>query len=160
MPRKRKPIDMQTGNITQINQYKREAEEKSVSTRRDQLAHPPEWLVDDVAKKEWKRIIEEMKDIEIVGNLDRNNIGCYCNAFADYLRVTKQLAREDYCIERETRTGTIIVKNPLVDLQRSYADEMRKFAGMCGLTIDSRLKAAAVKTSKAEEKISSEFGAI
>ena len=79
---------------------------------------------------------------------------------ANYIDVSEKLKEQDYCIERETRTGTIIVKNPLVTIQKEYANEMRKFAALCGLTIDSRLKAAVTKKNKTEENVTEMFGAI
>ena len=160
MPRKRKPLAMQAGNITQMTQLRKKAEETSVLTGRNQLARPPEWLVDETARKEWKRVVRELKGIDLIGNLDKNNIGCYCNAFSDYIRITEELKQESFCVERETRTGTIIIKNPKIDLQQRYANEMRRFAGLCGLTIDSRLKVASAKLSKTEQQIHDEFGAI
>ena len=95
-----------------------------------------------------------------MGNLDYANLGGYCNAYANYIQVTEILKDQTYSIERETRTGTIIVKNPLVDIQTNYAAEMRRFAALCGLTIDSRLKAAVVKTEKTEDMITEKFGNI
>lgn len=160
MGRPRKPVEMQRGNLTVLTMENRSTEEKSVSTGKNQLARPPDWLIDDVAKKEWKRIVKELKKINLIGNLDRNNLGGYCNAFANYVRSTEMMRDQEYYMERETRTGTIIVKNPMVDIQKTYAEEMRKFAALCGLTIDARLKAAAIKTDKMQEEIAKEFGNI
>ena len=92
--------------------------------------------------------------------LDRNNLGGYCNAFANYVKATEILKDQTYYIDRETRNGVIVVKNPMVDIQRTYAEEMRKFASLCGLTIDARLKAAAVKSDKTREAITNKFGNI
>ncbi len=160
MGRSRKPIDIQKGNITVINSQKRRSEEKSMETDNDQLKTPPRWLIDDVAKKEWRRIIKELEKIKLIGNLDRNNLGGYCNAFANYIKATDILKQQTFYIDRETRNGIIVVKNPMVDIQKTYAEEMRKFASLCGLTIDSRLKAAAVKTDETEKDIHRKFGNI
>lgn len=160
MGRPRKPVEMQRGNLTVLTMENRSTEEKSVSTGKNQLVRPPDWLIDDVAKKEWKRIVKELKKINLIGNLDRNNLGGYCNAFANYVRSTEMMRDQEYYMERETRTGTIIVKNPMVDIQKTYAEEMRKFAALCGITIDARLKAAAIKTDKTQEEITKEFGNI
>ena len=84
----------------------------------------------------------------------------YCNAFANYVKATEILKDQTYYIDRETRNGVIVVKNPMVDIQRTYAEEMRKFASLCGLTIDARLKAAAVKSDKTREAITNKFGNI
>lgn len=158
MSRQRKPKEMQKGNLTVLQQEKKWLEEEYVRTGKNQLKTPPIWLIDDIAKKEFKRIVKELKEIDIVGNLDLNNLGAYCNAFSNYIHVTEQLNGQDYYITRETRTGVIIVKNPLVDIQTNYATEMRKFASLCGMTIDSRLKAATIKVDKQQEAITSKFG--
>lgn len=156
--RPRKPTEMQKGHMKVVDIQKKKAEERAVSTDRDQLKKPPNWLIDTVAKKEWKRITEELKEINLVGNLDRNNLGGYCNAYANYIKVTEKLKDEDFCIERHTRTGTIVVRNPMIDIQKLYAEEMRKFAALCGLTIDSRLKAASIKTNEEQDSIEAKFG--
>ncbi len=158
MSRQRKPVDMQKGNLTVLQQEKKRLEEEYIRTGKDQLKYPPIWLIDDIAKKEFKRIVKELKGINVIGNLDVNNLGAYCNAFSNYIHVTEQLNGQDYYIARETRTGAIVVKNPLVDIQTNYATEMRKFASLCGMTIDSRLKAATIKIDKQQETISSKFG--
>lgn len=160
MGKSRLPTEMQKGHLTVVNIEKRKAEESSVKTGKNQLRRPPVWLVDDVAVKEWKRLVKELEKIEMIGNLDKNNLGGYCNAFSNYVKTTEMLKEQPLCIDRETRNGTITVKNPLVDIQRNFAEEMRKFASLCGLTIDARLKAAALKTSKTEEKLEEQFGAI
>ena len=160
MPRPKKPIDMQKAHLTLVEKQNRKAEEDSVTTGNNQLKTPPRWLINDVAKKEWRRIVRELNKIQIVGNLDYANLGGYCNAYANYIQVTEILKDQTYYIERKTRTGTIIVKNPLVDIQTNYASEMRRFAALCGLTIDSRLKAAVVKTEKTEDMITEKFGNI
>lgn len=160
MGRTRKPLAEQRGNLTVLTMQTRAAEEESVSTGKNQLKRPPDWLIDDVAKKEWRRIVKELEKIGLIGNLDRNNLGGYCNAFANYVKATNILKEQTYYIDRETRNGVIVVKNPMVDIQRTYADEMRRFASLCGLTIDSRLKAAAVKTDKTREDITKKFGNI
>lgn len=151
---------MQKGNITVITGNKRKNEEQSVTVGKEQLKRAPKWLLDDIAVKEWKRLVKELDKIDIIGNLDVNNLGGYCNAFSRYVQATEELREAEFCTIRETRTGQIVVKNPLIDIQKLYADEMRKFAALCGLTIDSRLKAAVTKTSEKEETMERKFGGI
>lgn len=160
MGKTRKPVDMQKAHLRLVEKEEKKLQEECVTTGRSQLKTPPKWLINDVAKKEWRRIVRELNKIDIVGNLDYANLAGYCNAYANYIQVTDELRDQDYCIERHTRTGTIIVKNPLVDIQTTYASEMRKFAALCGMTIDSRLKAAVIKTEKTEDMINQKFGDI
>lgn len=160
MGKLKKPIDMQKAHLTLVEKQNRRQEEESVVTGNNQLKTPPKWLINDTAKKEWRRIVKELNKIDIVGNLDYANLGGYCNAYANYIKATEILKDQTYYIDRETRTGVIVVKNPMVDIQTNYAAEMRKFAALCGLTIDSRLKAAVTKTEKTEDMIRQKFGNI
>lgn len=160
MGKLKKPIDMQKAHLTLVEKQNRRQEEESVVTGNNQLKTPPKWLINDTAKKEWRRIVKELNKINIVGNLDYANLGGYCNAYANYIKATEILKDQTYYIDRETRTGVIVVKNPMVDIQTNYAAEMRKFAALCGLTIDSRLKAAVTKTEKTEDMIQQKFGNI
>ena len=121
MGRPRKPLEMQRGNLTVISMERRKNEEKKVKTGSSQLSRPPDWLIDEVAVKEWKRIVKELKKINLIGNLDRNNLGGYCNAFANYVKATNILRDQTFYIDRETRNGVIVVKNPMVDIQKGYA---------------------------------------
>lgn len=160
MARQRKPVELQKGNLTVMQQEKKRLEEAYICTGKNQLKKPPIWLIDEIATKEFKRIVKELKEIDIIGNLDLNNLGAYCNAFSNYIHVTEKLNQEDYYITRETRTGTILVKNPLIDIQTNYSSEMRKFAALCGMTIDSRLKVATTKVNEEQENINKKFGGI
>lgn len=160
MPKSRKPIDMQKAHLTIVEKQTKQMEEECVTTGNNHLKRPPEWLINDAAKKEWRRIVKELDKINIVGNLDYANLGGYCNAYANYIKATDILKDQTFYIERETKTGLIIVKNPMVDIQQTYANEMRKFGSLCGLTIDSRLKAAVIKTEKTEDMINQKFGNI
>ena len=94
-------------------------------------------------------MVTELSQIGIVGNLDLNNIAGYCNAFSLYRRAVTAL----------TSDGALFDKDA-VDVMKKYADEMRRFAALCGLTIDSRLKAGAYMAEKKQQDISDQFGDI
>lgn len=59
MGKTRKPIDMQKAHLTLVEKQNRKMEEESVTTGNNQLKTPPKWLIDDTAKKEWRRIVKE-----------------------------------------------------------------------------------------------------
>jgi P27 family predicted phage terminase small subunit len=160
MGRARKPVQTQKGNLTAIDGYKRKAEEDSIVVGKDQLKRAPTWLIGPDARKEWRRLTKELDKIDVIGNLDLNNLAGYCNAYEKYRKATEELKDAPFCIEKNTRNGPVTVRNPLIDIQKLYAEEMRKFASLCGLTIDSRLKAAVTRTTKKEESIKEKFGGI
>lgn len=159
--RYQKPLAVQKGNLTVEQQQKKQLAEDIVTTGKEELKKVPTWLVDAVAKKEYKRLIKELQEIDIIGNLDINNLGGYCNAYAFYIRATQQLKNQPLVIEKALPNGSYVkAENPILKIQKMYAEEMRKFASLCGLTIDSRLKVATTKISGLEEQITNEFGDI
>lgn len=160
MGRPRKPLDVQKGHLKVVDYQKKEMEEQAVTTGADQLEKPPVWLTDVTAKNEWKRLVKELKKIEIIGNLDLNNLGAYCNAYSGYRKATKELKGAPLTVEKWTKYGPQMVPNPLIGVQSKYSDEMRRYASLCGLTIDSRLKAGTGKVNKQEETLERKFGLI
>ena len=159
MGRARKPLNMQKGNLTVDRQNEIGMAEEMVTVGREQLEKTPTSLVDSVAKKEYKRVVTELNKVNVVGNLDLNNIVGYANAYSYYLKSTKELKKQSLTVERYTKTGDMyMAENPLINIQKKYAEEMRKFSALCGLTIDSRLKAATVQLGKESDDIDSEFG--
>ena len=161
MGRYRKPYYAQRSHLTNEEKESSAQAEALVTVGREDLNKPPTWLVDTVAKKEFKRIVRELNEIEIVGNLDLSNIGGYCNAYSYYRKATAELKGASLTITAYDKDGNEVIKeHPLVNIQKKYAEEMRKFASLVGLTIDSRLKAAVVKKGQLDDGIESEFGDI
>ena len=155
MGRTRKPLSEQRGNLTKETQTRRAAEQDLVKTDCAYLSRPPDWL-SDRAKKEYCRLYNAMKNIDMLGDLDANNLAAYCNAFDNYLEAAADVRKNGLTIELDDK----VIENPNVALQIKYAKEMREFGKQCGLSIDSRLKFATVKLEKAEKDIAEEFGDI
>lgn len=165
MGRARKPFEMQKGHLTVKQQENMKQAEELVTVGKEQISKPPNWLVDKVAKAEFKRIAKEFEKVNVVGNLDLNNIAGYCNAYAFYRKITDKLAEIEMTIKTdENDPDSPMTVNPLYwnlsKNQRDYAEEMRKFASLCGMTIDSRLKVGTVQVSRIEKEIDEEFGDI
>lgn len=146
----------QKGHLTKSQQTKRYTEQELVKTDNKYFQTPPDWLTDETAVKEYKRLVKAMKNMDMLGDLDANNLACYCNAYSNYLKATSLVQEEGLVVHGEKGD----YENPLVGIQIRYAKEMRDFARLCGLSIDSRLKFAAVKLDEMTENIDSEFGEI
>lgn len=148
----KKPLELQKGHLTKAQKQERELEEKNKNMLNyDYLKNIPDWLIDDTAHAEWKRLLKEMQDSAMICNLDYNNLGAYCNAFAKWKAITKQLGLK-------FKAGRQI--NPLIALEIKYSDEMRKYAVMLGLTLEGKLKAMHLNGEKQKDGINSEFGDI
>lgn len=161
MARPKKMLNMQEGHLTKEQQTEKKIQEEMIQTATDQLQKPPNWLRDNVAKKEWKRLVEQFKTIGVISNLDLNNLGAYCNAYSFYLEATKNLQGQPLTVEYTNKGGsTNIIENPLIKIQIKYSDEMKRFSSLLGLTIDSRLKMATIKLNETKKNITEEFGDI
>lgn len=145
------PLENQKGNITEETIKKKQLAEESVFVGNEQLENPPGWLINEVAVNEWKRLVKEFNKKSLISNLDYNNLGAYCNAFARYTDIVKKLG-----------TKVLVGKenHPLVQLELKYSDEMKKYGSLLGLTMESRLKMGSGIVTKKEEQIENVFGEI
>ena len=160
MARPKKSLSLQKGNLTREQKAKKEYAESLIKGNKDKLS-PPSWLKDKVAKKEFNKLVEELSAIDIINNLDVNNLASYCEAYSNYIKATEQLNGQSLTIQKCMPNGAYtMVENPLIKIQKLYAEECRRFASLVGLTIDSRLKFASAKMEKTENNIADEFGDI
>lgn len=156
MSRNRKVLEMSTGDMTKKLRTEKAAQSSMIVQDPSDLDRLPQDLINTKAKKEWKRVVPELKKMDIVGRLDITNLVAYCNAYSKYVEATKALRGQPLTVPSPSGEK----ENPLINVQIKYAEMFRKFADQCGLTINSRLKWAATKTKQQEEQIESEFGAI
>lgn len=162
MAARRKPLSQQKGDLRTEVQEEKAQVEASVATKSDEIIEPPEWLNSDEAKEEWKRVLPQLLDINVVGNLDLQALAGYCNAFANYRKSIQELSQQPLMIVNEDEeTGAVFTKaNPLNNICIKWGTEMRRFADLCGLTINSRLKAGQANMDKQKQTIEDEFGDI
>lgn len=154
----RKPLAQQKGTMNVVVMQQKQREEELVKTASDEILNPPDWLTNKVAREEWKRVIPQLLEINVVGNLDLANIAGYCNAYAGYREATKELNKASL-VYIDNADGKM-KSNPYVNVQAQYAQEMRKFGDLCGMSISSRLKSATTKIKKEAERVEEKFGAI
>lgn len=160
MSKYNKPLELTNKHLTKEEKLNKELAENLVKAKSDNLK-APSWLKEKVAKKEFKRILEELKELDFISNLDVNNLAFYCEAYSNYIKATNELNNSTLTVEKTMQNGSInVVENPLINIQKKYAEEMRKFAALCGLTIDSRLKIGMSKVDKINDGIEDEFGDI
>ena len=161
MARPKKMLAIQEGHLEKKQQEEKKLQEQIIQTGMEQLEKPPKWLRDSLAKKEWKRLVEQFKTLSVISNLDLNKLGAYCNAYSSYIEATKELKGQPLTIEYTNKGGaTNVIENPLIKIQLKYSDEMKKYSSLLGLTIDSRLKIATLKLTETKKDIVDEFGDI
>ena len=164
MARPRKPLEQQTGHRTVEEQERRKLEEENAKTERDDLEFnkvPSAHFYNTIARNEYKRTLKDLKQMEMVGNLDRANLIVYANAYGRYVEATKNLKK------KQGEGGGLIIQteysrvpNPLIKIAENAYKELKSAGSALGMTIDARLKMAAAKINDEESEIEDIFGDI
>lgn len=159
MGRPRKIISMQTGNIKKDVRAKREYEESLVKTDKDELEKlPSSVFLDATAKREYERVRKNLQSIDIIGNLDRNSIIVYANAYSMYLQALKETKKKDFCPTVKTSSGE--KPNPIYTIMEQAKKDMDTSGSALGMSASSRLKIASEKAKGQEENLMQMFGDI
>nr|DAS83992.1 MAG TPA: terminase small subunit [Caudoviricetes sp.] len=159
MGRPRKIISMQTGNIKKDVRAKREYEESLVKTDKDELEKlPSSVFLDATAKREYERVRKNLQSIDIIGNLDRNSMIVYANAYSMYLQALKETKKKDFCPTVKTSSGE--KPNPLYAILEQAKKDMDTSGSALGMSASSRLKIASEKAKGQEENLVQLFGDI
>ena len=158
----RKHNSLKTGDYTREKQVEMELVDRELeSTKTDKPLKCPNWVKDKIAKAEFKRLSKELSDAGILSYLALDLLVNYCISYSNYSTATEQLLNEPLTVTKVNSNGTVGTDiNPLVKIQKIYSDEMKKYASMLGLTIDSRMKIATLKVEKAQDKVGDDFGDI
>ena len=159
MGRPRKIISMQTGNIKKDVRAKREYEESLVKTDKDELEKlPSSVFLDATAKREYERVRKNLQSIDIIGNLDRNSMIVYANAYSMYLQALKETKKKDFCPTVKTSSGE--KPNPIYAIMEQAKKDMDTSGSALGMSASSRLKIASEKAKGQEENLMQLFGDI
>ncbi|MCR6473141.1 MULTISPECIES: phage terminase small subunit P27 family [Bacillus] len=167
MPRPAKSATLQLiqGNPNKKNTEElaaRAEHEKKMKMRSDNIK-PPTWL-DKVDKKEFKRIAELLKEVDIITEADISMLAAYCNAYSQYISITKVIEEDGIMINKEIigrdNLGQPIYdageEHPLLKRQKNFFDQMKSAANDFGLTPSARAKLAITKTQEIREKTEAE----
>lgn len=151
----RKPMALHTSHHTKEELATMEAEHDAATCGRSCLeGKPPKELIDKTARDEWRRITALLADMDIIGDLDRFSLIAYANAWSFYIRATTELAAQGLTVETEKGP----VKNPLINTQCAYWEQLKSAAAKAGLSVDTRLKHAALKVQDEADEMTSRFG--
>jgi P27 family predicted phage terminase small subunit len=103
----------------------------------------PSWLSTE-AKVEWRRIVPELKRLQLITLIDRTALAAYCQAHAELARATKLIDKDGLLltIDMFSRNGELlgqrVVPNPAIKLQRDAFQRVKQFIAEFGLTPSSR----------------------
>lgn len=144
--RKAIPINLQVLNgnpnrLTKAEIEARQEAEKKIRAKNDKI-RPPTWL-DKLAKREFRKIVKEMEELDLLTNLDVHALAIYCDAYSQYVECTKQIDEEGLMVEYTNKAAeTNKVPHPLMTKKKQLHEQMRSLATEFGFTPASRAKLA------------------
>lgn len=127
-----KPTNLRLLNGNPSNRPVNEQEaEPSVD---EETPKPPAWL-DNEAKKEWKRIVPELRKVGLLSMVDHPSFAAYCQTYSRFIASEKVLKKEGLTFE--TPNG-YPQQRPEVSISNKALEQMRKYASDFGLSPSSR----------------------
>lgn len=151
MGRKTQPLNLIINNgRTHLTKQQIEARRKhEINPNKDKIVCP-DWL-GEIAKDEWHKIVEDLKELDIITNLDVSALAVYCDAYENYVKATEQVQKLGLVVKHTNKAGASnVVTNPYVLIANKYAELMKKYLIEFGLTPSSRA-AIAKKGAEADE---------
>lgn len=139
---------------------RRVAEETLKKLATDKIK-PPTWL-DTPAKKIFKDTVKELQSIGLLANVDTYNLAIMSNSMQKYIECTQRLHSDDMVITSINKSGNEYQsENPLINIQKKYAETVIKLSTEFGLTPSARLKIIQSNTQdqdEEEEEFHGDFG--
>ena len=153
MARPRKTVNALQGAYTKEALKERVRREKAITGGSDNIP-PPKFIENDErALEEFFRVVDELKKVNIVTNVDSVMLGVYANCYSIYYRATLEIEEQDLVTEYTNKGGaTNAVINPYIKIQQQYMASLMKISEKFGLDPSSRAKIAHLQPSDKEEK--------
>lgn len=146
-------------HLTREEIEKRKKAEERLKPRADKITCPS-WL-DGVAKAEWQRVIGELKELELVSNIDLTALAMYCDAVSKYREASDLVRKEGPVVTFKNALGaTNKVKHPAVEVMKTMAVIAKSYGSEFGLSFGARtrLKPATKEEEKETELEKNGFG--
>jgi P27 family predicted phage terminase small subunit len=99
--------------------------------------------MDAEAKIVWRRVLRDMRHTGVIRAADADVLRCYCEAVSRYAQAARLYAQSGPITRRDGN----LVKNPLHQVARDNADEIRQFARELGLSPSARVVCGSSRAS-------------
>lgn len=149
----RKNVTALQGHYSKKQIQDRLEREKSLVGDNDNIIIPLFIENDEIAVAEYKRIVEELKKVNLVTNVDTTMLGIYADCYSKYVESTLCMVDQPLLIDYTNKGGeTNPIPNPYIKIQQQYMQLLMKISEKYGLDASSRSKLASVQPSDKEEK--------
>lgn len=132
--RPRKSVDASVAKRGKKEKINRKIQEEKLKIDRDQLIAPD--FLDEMAKEEFYRVVEETAKIDVLDNLDLSILAMYCNAYSQYIEVNEQIRNTMPSLRYNDKGRS----SPLINIQDKLAKQILSYSSKLGLATTDRLK--------------------
>lgn len=137
-------VNNNAGHKTKKEINERLQREQAMKPKKDDIK-PPKWLRPE-SKKVFKRIANELIELDLLTNVDVDQLATYCDAYIEYVECTKIIDEEGLMVEYTNKAAeTNKVPHPLLTKKKALFEQMHKIAGEFGLTTRARASLAIPK---------------
>lgn len=137
MGRQRKTVSTTKKHLTKKEKENRKNQEQKLKLDRDELIVPESLEDNEVASKEFKRVVSAAEKIGLWDNLDLPFIIMYCEAWSHYNEIEKEMRKN----KKYTVQGKDSEKiNPLINAQDKYISRIMRCSSKLGVATTDRLK--------------------
>lgn len=159
-----KVLSNSTGHLSRQQKDEHKLIEQTVTEqKKDELDRVKKGqLRDKEARAEYKRLLADLRDCGLIGNLDKGNLITYCNAWSTYIETQQKMDE----LERNPDLDADEMKY-LIKLNEFYLKQnidakntMSTFGNKLGLSISARMHDAAEKVKTQQDELEQRFGAI
>jgi P27 family predicted phage terminase small subunit len=111
--------------------------------------------MDPDAKVVWRRVLRDMRHTGVIRAADADVLRCYCEAVSRYAAAARVYGQTGPLVRG--RHGAELVKNPLHQVVRDNADEVRQFARELGLSPSARV-GLRIEPERAHDSLTADIG--
>lgn len=148
MARAPKPVALQVANLTNEEKEKRQEQENKLRGRNDKVYEPPKYLPRKV-KEIYKSIVEELREADILSNLDIELIATTAYAIYRMRDARKYLDKHGSVVVGNTGN---MAKSPYVQVEKDYQGIFHTGCLQLGLSPSSRAKLALMAAETEEDE--------
>lgn len=128
--------------------YREDRVAKDEPKPKARVPNPPKHM-GKIALEEWHRLVEELKELGLITNLDRAALVVYCDLWEHYVIASEKVKTQGQVIQ--TSNGNTI-ENPQFSIKKRAAEMMHKFLIEFGMTPASRTRISATPLSKGKDE--------
>lgn len=90
----------------------------------------------EIAKQEWRRMVKEMRPLNLLTHLDRAALAIYCDQWERWVKATEELQKYGPVL----KMGMMLVTSPYITIADKAMNQIRAFGTEFGFTPSSRTR--------------------